>query len=78
MPTEVRVPVPDIAASSNWLVQVTRGMVRPALALGFAGMFIYTGIDGSFSELPQELVVIGTGIIAWWFGGRAAEKANGG
>ena len=74
---EVRIPVPVI--EGNAVVDIIRGSVRPLATLGFVGMFIWAGMTENWSTLPTELVVLGTSTLAFWFGGRFAEKqANSG
>ena len=76
-PVTVTIPVPDIVAGSNWLVQSMRGSVRPLTTLSFVGMFIWAGVTQNWETLPPALVLLGSNLISFWFGGRFPEKAAG-
>ena len=73
MVNEVRIPVPEI--SNSGVVNLMRGSVRPLTTLGFVGMFIWAGVTQNWETLPAALVLLGSNLISFWFGGRFAEKA---
>jgi len=73
---QVKIPVPEI--TNTGVVNLMRGSVRPLTTLGFVGMFIWAGVTESWETLPPALVLLGSNLISFWFGGRFAEKSSGG
>lgn len=73
---QVKIPVPEI--TNTGVVNFMRGSVRPLTTLGFVGMFIWAGITGNWETLPPALILLGSNLISFWFGGRFPEKTNGG
>jgi hypothetical protein len=75
--TEVHIPVPII--EGNAVVDIIRGIVRPAFTLGGGALIFIMVLQGNYADMPREVTVAVFGFAGWWFGSRPFEKqANGG